>query len=192
MPTRVLMPPAEHARVAEEADVRRHPVTLAEAAHAGTERLDHAMELVAHRERSLAARERVRPPGRDHQRTVAVLLEIGAADAAEADAEQDLAAPRGWNRDVLDPHVAPTVPAGRFHGELRVVVRATGIRPALTVTRPCSGDIAHARGARLSRGRVGPGRTPGHPTTGLVSHGEGVIMDDRRDELSRRRVPSMR
>ena len=135
MPTRVLMPPAEHARVAEEADVRRHPVALAEAAHAGTERLDHAMELVAHRERGLAARERVRPTGRDHQRTVAVLLEIGAADAAEADAEQDLTAPRGWNRDVLDPHVAPAVPAGGFHRELSVV-RATGIRPALTVTRP--------------------------------------------------------
>jgi hypothetical protein len=97
--------------------------TSRERVHAGTERLDHAEELMAHRQRRLAARERVRPGGRDDQRAVTVLLEIGAADPAETDAEQHLVATRRRDRDVLDPHVAPTVPAGRFHERLHRATR---------------------------------------------------------------------
>jgi hypothetical protein len=61
------------------------------------------------------------------------------------------------------------------------MTRSARIRPALTVTRPRLGrQIALARLDRVSRGRVGSGRTP-HPTTGIVSLGQGTIADDRRE-----------
>ena len=112
---RVLVPAAVPALAAEEADLRCHAIADGEPLDARPDRHDLARELVAERHRRLLAGQRIRVVDGDDDGAVAVLLEIGPADAAPAHPEQDLAMTDGRDGDLVDPDVAATVPPCSSH-----------------------------------------------------------------------------
>jgi len=128
---RVLVATTVVALPAEEADVRDDPVADGNPLDLRSDLDDLAGELMAERDRGTLSRERVRAVHRDDDRAVAVLLEVGPADAAPAHPEEDLAGAHARDRDVLDAHIATSMPASRPH-------RGRHVRAILPVAwRPC-------------------------------------------------------
>ena len=114
----------------------RDAIPLADAGHAGADRHDVARELVPEDLRVLRSGQRVRLDRR-HDRAGHVLVEIGAADAAGDDPDDDLAgARRGRLGDLLDPEVVRCVEAECAHRlgphcpSARPAVMARSARPA--------------------------------------------------------------
>ena len=93
----------------------RDAISLAHARHAGADRHDIAGELVPEDLRVLRPGQRVRLDGR-HDRSGEVLVQVGAADAAGDDPDDDLAATRGRRLgDLLDAQVVRCVESERAH-----------------------------------------------------------------------------
>src|SRR5690606_3344325 len=66
--------------------------------------------------RRLPAGQRMRLIGRDEQRTILILFEVGTTDATGSDLDRDLPRTRRrWIGNPLDPQIAATVPDCRFH-----------------------------------------------------------------------------
>ena len=90
---RVLVAAAEEARAAEQHDLGHDALADTNAADAFTQGLDGAGELVAEGNRGGAAGQEVRYVGGDDGRAGEILLDVGAADAAPGNAQQQLAGP---------------------------------------------------------------------------------------------------
>ena len=159
----------------------RDAISLADACHARTDGHDVARELVPEDLRVLRSGQRVRLDG-CHDRAGDVLVQVGAADAAGDDPDDDLArARRGRLGDLLDPEVVRCVeakcphrllPAAR-HGTIRSArrrakssvnedsVSRTPRKPSrrlcpmsvnVSIVRPRSASVCHHE-ARLSTPR---------------------------------------
>jgi hypothetical protein len=96
--------------------VGRHPVAGFERGDAAPDLHDLAGELVPHDDRSHAPGQRVRAINLDEERPVAVLLQVGAADAAGANLQDHLARTRRTRFGrLLDPDVVASVPHRCLH-----------------------------------------------------------------------------
>ena len=112
---RVLVAAAIPAFAAEQADLRCNAVADGQPFDARPDRHHLAGELVPERDRGLLAGERVRVVDGDDDGAVAVLLEVGPADAAPAHAKKNLPGADGRDGDVVDPDIAATVPPCGAH-----------------------------------------------------------------------------
>ena len=147
-------------------DQRLHgnPVAGPQGADTLAHRLDHAAEFMAEDLRAAHPGEGVRLGG-DEDRPIGIFVQVGAANADKAVADQDLARPGGgWPGDLFDAQVLGRVEAERFHDVLSSiwVAGAGGRRPQATSGREVR---TVARTGRGQTSTMPPSTTKDWPVT---------------------------